>query len=279
MSEPHAGGVATPLPDETVLVAGGSSASTATSAELYDPATGAWSAVGDAATPAGAARGILLGTGSVLVAGGSIALDTPPDTSTPSPSPSAMPSSTGTSTPTPTTSPTPTAPPSATSTATGAVPAGAWRPAASMSVATFGPRTLLADGRVLYGRSGSAQIYDPLTDTSSATGTGSSLYRLGAATLLPNGRVLAIGGIDANLGELYDPASGTWSVTTGATAHGFSTLSATLLKTGKVLFAGGGPSTATDLYDPATDTTAATGSLSIPETSNARTCCGTVASW
>ena len=62
--------------------------------------------------------------------------------------------------------------------------------------------------------------------------------------------------------ELYDPASGTWTVT-GSLNTGRSSHTATLLPNGKVLVAGGFDSafTSAELYDPASGTWTATGSL------------------
>jgi hypothetical protein len=62
-------------------------------------------------------------------------------------------------------------------------------------------------------------------------------------TLLPNGKLLAVGGYSTNFAyiasaELYDPATGTWAVTgTPALIRGQHT--AALLPSGKVLVAGG----------------------------------------
>src|SRR5215475_9250839 len=84
------------------------------------------------------------------------------------------------------------------------------------------------------------------------------------ATLLADGRVLAAGGAyegfdtDLSSAELYDPATGTWSVT-GSLASVRESHTATLLPNGKVLVAGGIirggydiPLTGSELYDPAT---------------------------
>ena len=89
------------------------------------------------------------------------------------------------------------------------------------------------------------------------------------ATLLPNGLVLVVGGLDGNFAfsnsaELYDPANGTWTPTgnliTRRTDH-----TATLLPNGLVFVAGGlgghGGLASAELYDAATGTWAATGRL------------------
>ena len=84
------------------------------------------------------------------------------------------------------------------------------------------------------------------------------------ATLLPNGQVLVVGGLNSNNGviylssaELYNPATGTWSPTAALTTARKSH-TATLLPNGKVLVAGGSfnsnPVASAELYDPATGT-------------------------
>lgn len=93
------------------------------------------------------------------------------------------------------------------------------------------------------------------------------------ATLLPDGRVLFVGGTDSgnSLGnalasaEIYDPATGRWSGAASMhTARQYHT--ATLLLDGTVLVAGGagstGSNTATaEVYDPAHDTWSAIGDM------------------
>jgi Kelch motif protein len=74
------------------------------------------------------------------------------------------------------------------------------------------------------------------------------------ATLLPNGKVLVVGGVSGesrvlDTAELYDPAIGTWTVT-GRLNSARSGHSATLLPNGQVLV---GPDNA-ELYDPRTET-------------------------
>jgi WD40 repeat protein len=91
------------------------------------------------------------------------------------------------------------------------------------------------------------------------------------AVLLPNGKVLVVGGyngVTAPGGELYDPANGTWTATGGFVAyHGGPTM--TLLANGKVLAVGGSNGTifslgTAELYDPATGLWTTTGSLETP---------------
>ena len=73
-----------------------------------------------------------------------------------------------------------------------------------------------------------------------------------AATLLPDGRVLVVGGRSPGRtlasAELYDPATGEWS-SAGNMSQGRSFPTATLLGNGKVLVVGGNAAIA-DLYDP-----------------------------
>jgi N-acetylneuraminic acid mutarotase len=59
------------------------------------------------------------------------------------------------------------------------------------------------------------------------------------ATLLPNGKVLVVGGAIDGSAELYDPATGTWSVVTGRSSAAHYGHTATLLPDGRVLIVGG----------------------------------------
>jgi hypothetical protein len=111
--------------------------------------------------------------------------------------------------------------------------------------------TLLADGRVLIiggsderdGRGGSAyrnaEVFTPTTGTFTAVGSmNAARYKLqGTTVLLNNGKVLIAGG--ANIAEVFDPATNTFSIANGdmGTLRLFAT--ATLLGNGQVLIIGG----------------------------------------
>ncbi|HSH58195.1 MAG TPA: kelch repeat-containing protein, partial [Acidimicrobiales bacterium] len=81
-------------------------------------------------------------------------------------------------------------------------------------------KVLVAGGTSGSGAFDSAELYDPATNTWSATGSMSTARIQFTATQLADGRVLAAGGdgpggnqaVEASA-ELYDPATGTWSPT------------------------------------------------------------------
>ena len=106
----------------------------------------------------------------------------------------------------------------------------------------------------LFGSSASAQTW-------TATGSMSVARRDHTATLLNNGKVLIQRGPPA---ELYDPVTGTFSLTgTMVFGHGSFT-TATRLSDGRVLITGGSTfptAAAAEIYDPETGTFSPTGSL------------------
>lgn len=140
--------------------------------------------------------------------------------------------------------------------------------------------TLLGDGRVLIagGDSGqqfqsaptsSAEIYDPATAMTTATGnliTGRAMH---TATLLPSGKVLIAGGhvagnqfaVPTATSELYDPSTASF-VSTGNMVNPHFGAQAILLANGKLLVVGGGGANpSAEIYDPATQIWSATGNL------------------
>ena len=166
---------------------------------------------------------------------------------------------------------------------------GAWNTTGVLREARYGhSATLLSNGKVLvaggvwgaFGQvfRGTAELYDSSTGNWTFTGNGGGHGENHTATLLPSGKVLVAGGHFPSDGyfpaqytngaSVYDPASGTWSVT-GNLAAKRAGHTATLLPNGKVLVAGGandsGSSLATaELYDPATGTWTPTGNLNEP---------------
>jgi hypothetical protein len=115
--------------------------------------------------------------------------------------------------------------------------------------------TLLGNGRVLvYGSDetpradglGTAEIYDPATRTSALVATPPVARYHNTATLLPSGKVMITGGVVSGGGaggasgssEVYDPATNSWTVG-GALTGSRSGHTASLLATGEVLLAGG----------------------------------------
>jgi hypothetical protein len=124
----------------------------------------------------------------------------------------------------------------------------------------------LNDGRVLVASgytdaaAATAEIYDPVTGTWSSTGSLNFAHLQGTMTKLDDGRVLVVGGSAsryANLplatAEIYDPASGAWSVT-GSLNQARSRHAAALLADGRVLILGVQGGTRQNwLYDPNSD--------------------------
>jgi uncharacterized repeat protein (TIGR01451 family) len=238
------------LPNGKVLIAGGfNSISTLASAELYDPTTQIFAGTGSMVTARVIHTATLLPSGKVLMVGGqdqnSVLLSNAElyDPST-----------------------------------------GQFAATGSMSTPrVFHTATLLGSGKVLITGGFSvvgdvslatAELYDPSTGTFTAS-THSMIQRRTShtATILPNGKVLIVGGTDGSISgpvlataELYDPASDTFTLTTGSMSSPREGHTATLLTGNHILIAGGfnndnGTLKSAELYDLGTDNFISTGSL------------------
>ncbi|NBD14423.1 galactose oxidase [Corallococcus sp. c25j21] len=175
------------LADGRVLVVGGSNGVTVgalASAELYAPDAGTWTA----AAPMGEARNdpaaVVLPDGRVLVAGGTD-VDLRPVRSAELYDPAT----------------------------------GTWRPAEAPGFVRGGSGTavVLRTGKVLFASGLQAELYDPATghwEKAGAVGGAAGTHRLGhTVTLLPDGRVLVVGGITsraAETAEVYVPERNAW---------------------------------------------------------------------
>lgn len=215
-------------------------------AELYDPATGTFSATGDTISSHGqGSTATRLMDGKVLIVGGNGAATSAEIFD----------------------------PVSGTFSATGSL----------NQPHDFHTATRLVDGRVLIaggnGASGDstdvAEIYDPVAGSFSITGSLNTPRVGSTATLLPDGRVLIVGGTQSvagsgqclNSAEIYDPVAGMFSLTTGSMVEGRCSLwwtEAPRLSNGKILIAGGLILDSAELFDPTTGMFSSTGNMTTP---------------
>jgi N-acetylneuraminic acid mutarotase len=232
-STPGAGATATLLPNGTVLVAGGCCTPAAgpgalASAQIYNPATNAWTATGSMSTGRYYATATLLGNGTVLVVGGDNIV---PDMN------SGMGSSPLTS-------------------AEIYNPAtGSWQSAGNTATGhVWATASLLPSGQVLVaggslsgccGGVTGADLYTPSAGTWQAAAPMNVPRESAAAVVLANGTVLMTGGYEGVTAtpylastEIYQPSTNAWTLGPNMnTGRAYQT--ATLLPTGQVLVAGG----------------------------------------
>ncbi|HVS87025.1 MAG TPA: kelch repeat-containing protein [Candidatus Acidoferrum sp.] len=250
---------ATLLNSGMVLIAGGGHTvgrgyGRLASAELYNPATGAFTATGSLQTARESHTASLLDNGTVLIVGG-VGNGTGPLASAELYKPA-----------------------TGTLTATGSMHSPRYLHTATP---LNNGMVLIAGGYDGFNNLASAELYDPSSGTFTVTGSMRTPRTEHTATLLNNGMVLIAGGATNGpcpacalaSAELYDPATGTFTSTGSLSAPRYRH-TARLLNTGMVLIAGGvnnGAIASAELYNPATGTFTATGSLSTARYSHTAT--------
>jgi hypothetical protein len=216
----RAGSTATLLPDGRVLIAGGEDRdeNKLNSAEIYDPSTGLFRETGSMANPRSAHTATLLSDGKVLVVGGGSGHY-----------------------------------PSQTIYREAELfdPVSGKFASASQSIVARHKHAaiLLRSGKVLivggsdsrdwHGEYSSAEIYDPASNTFSATGPmHTARFKIPeAAALLADGKVLVAGG--ASFAELFDERTNSFTQIPGTLGAARLFASVTLLANGEALVAGG----------------------------------------
>jgi hypothetical protein len=272
--EPRWYAAVTALADGRVLVAGGMNSGSVASVEIYDPELDSWTQAPPLATAGYDRQAVLLSDGDVLVVGRFEAerLDLQ----------AGVWSLTGPRV-------APGNPPSAILLPSGKVlvvtvdgaeifdaASDQWSATGSMNAARSGASlTLLSSGQVLTagghdtvaggtntGILASAEIYDPETNTWTATGSMHWPRRRHVAVILGSGEVLVAGGDEGELelssSELYDPVSGTWRLTRSDMTVPRHRAAALQLASGEVILTGGSDGSAalasTEVYEPTSET-------------------------
>ncbi|ATB51263.1 Kelch repeat-containing protein [Corallococcus macrosporus] len=233
------------LADGRVLVTGGSNGvamGALAEAEVYSPATGTWTEVRPMAERRNDPAAVLLPDGRVLVAGGTDVDQRPlrsaelfnPETET-------------------------------------------WSAASASGFPRGGARTavVLANGKALFVSGLQAELYDPATglwEKAGPVGGAAGTHRLAhSVTLLPDGRVLVVGGTTARAAataEVYSPETGAWTLV-GAPQVPREHHATVVLPDGSVLMMGGehyttGALASVERFDLKTDTWSSAPALEEP---------------
>jgi hypothetical protein len=202
---------ATRLPNGMVLIAGGvdtPGGNGLNTAELYDPSSGSFQTTGSMHDARFGQKATLLKSGNVLIAGGMSSAQA-----------GALPLST---------------------VEIYVARKGAFRHTASLLTPGADSASLLPNGGVLVTSGTVGELFNPATQTFSQTAN-SMTQDHDSAILLDNGQVLVAGNNDPTPApaDLYNPSTGTFTITTGKQPMVMSAATATLLAGGKVMFAGG----------------------------------------
>jgi N-acetylneuraminic acid mutarotase len=240
---------ATRLSSGQVLVAGGWIGNAPLywrrTSELYDPATGTWTATETLSTPRGNHTATLLDSGKVLVVGGdSTNVETGAG------------GETGTA--------------ELFDPATNTWSSAGWAGARAFHAATrlYSGQVLVTGGRYYaVGELMDARLYDPATNTWTPAPAMPSARTGHLAIRLYSGNVMLVGG-GRNDVDMYDPYNNRWFAGPPLD-NGYSAVSATLLYSGEVLVTLSNGQTA--LYDPSANTWQYAGSMSAALSAHAAT--------
>jgi N-acetylneuraminic acid mutarotase len=277
-SEAHSGYYAASgvLGNGQVLVAGGAdlqgtgggAISAVAAADLFDPSTNLWSASAPMSTARQQHTATVLQSGEMLVTGGTSGVFSWLESNSVFSSAELYNSATN-----------------------------SWNSVGSMSTARYQhTASLLGNGEVLVAGGNdingtcscttfvsSADLYNPATNIFTATGTLNVARYAHTATVLQDGTVLVVGGFGGPTStlqsgggvlasaEIYNPAAGTWTVTSSMTTARMSH-TASLLPSGEVLVSGGTTGSATtataEVFNPGTGTWTPVASMSTPRQSH-----------